>query len=151
MSELEGLKFLIGHWQGTSTDQFGEKGTLEGTMECSWEPSERFLQIKAENWKEGKLVNRSIQFITFDPNTRRFVGKRVWSMGFIENGVGTWDGKELLLDIKFDCEPSFFRGMRWKSFLRKYGENEIGHGLFTAKEDEPFRLYGETRETRVRA
>ncbi|HLM90571.1 MAG TPA: hypothetical protein VK424_00720 [Thermoplasmata archaeon] len=149
MKELEALGFLIGRWRGTSEDQFGVKGTLVSTMEGTFEPSEKFIQLRGENHNNGKLVNRAVQFITYDAKIRKYVAKRIWSMGFIENGAGTWDGKELVLRITFDCEPPFFRAMRWKSFIRRYTENEIGTGLFAAKTGGKYRLYGEARHVRI--
>jgi hypothetical protein len=57
---------------------------------------------------------------------RKYVYKRMWSMGFIENGVGSWeeDGRTLMFDIMFDNEPQFFAGTPWRSFIRRYGEDE---------------------------
>jgi hypothetical protein len=150
MKEIERLHFLLGRWKSRSVDQFGEKGVLEGTMECTLGPSEQILQIQGETRKDGKVLNRAIQFIAYDTNVRRYILKRVWSMGFIENGVGTWKNGRLLFQITFDCEPRFFRGMRWRSFIHRYGENEIGTGLYAARGSGRYRLYGESRATRVR-
>jgi len=149
LSELEKLDFLLGSWKGRSVDQFGEKGTLESTLECTREPSEHFLQLRGENRKDGALVNRAIQFITYDTKAKKFIGKRIWSYGFIENGEGTWQGDTLMLQIRFDNAPPEFEGTLWRSFIRRYGDKEIGHGLYTAKEGGEYRLYGETRQNRV--
>jgi hypothetical protein len=43
MSELEKLEFLIGHWKGSTEDQFGVKGKLETILECRHEPSDKLL------------------------------------------------------------------------------------------------------------
>jgi len=151
MSELERLGFLIGYWRGVSVDQFGEKGTLESTLECNHEPSEHFVQMKGETRKDGKLLNRAVEFIAYDSTVRNYIYKRIWSMGFIENGVGGWKGKDtLIFQIKFDSAPSFFRGTLWKSFIRKYGDDEISTGLYTAKKGQRYRLYGETRLHRTK-
>jgi len=150
MSALDKLDFLLGHWKGRSVDQFGEKGTLDATLVCTREPSEEFIQIMADNKKDGKLVNRSVEYITYDPRIKRYVCKRMWSMGFIENGLGTWkDASTLMFQIKFDREPEFFEGTLWRSFIRRYSKDEIGHGLYTAKKGGKYHLYGETRERRV--
>ena len=151
MSELERLEFLLGSWTGRTVDQFGEKGTLTSTLECTHEPSEHFLQLVGETRKEGKFLNRAVEFITYDSAVRRYVCKRIWSMGFIENGVGGWKGPDtLLFQIKFDSEPRFFKGTLWKSFIRRYSNNEIGTGLYTAKKGQRYRLYGETKFTRAK-
>lgn len=150
MNELGKLDFLIGNWKGRSVDQFGERGTLDSTLVCSRDPSEQFIQLRGETRKDRKLFNRSVEFITYDSRIRRYVSKRMWSMGFIENGVGTWkDVNTLIFQIKFDNEPKYFAGTLWRSFIRKYSENEIGHGLYTAKKGGRYRLYGETRATRA--
>ena len=152
MSGLERLEFLLGSWKGRSVDQFGEKGTLESTLECTHEPSEHFVQLRGETKKGGKVLNRAVEFITYDPGVRRYVYKRMWSMGFIENGTGGWkDPDTLQFQIKFDSEPPFFRGTLWRSFIRKYSDNEIGTGLYTAKKGQRYRLYGETKLTRSKS
>ncbi len=72
-------------------------------------------------------------------------------MGFVENGEGDWqDENTLVFQIRFDNEPKYFAGTSWRSFIRRYGEDEIGHGLYTAKKGEDYRLYGETKEVRVK-
>jgi hypothetical protein len=149
MNELSRLDFLIGSWKGRSIDQFGEKGTLDSTLECSREPSEQFLQLRGESRKDSKLLNRSVEFITYDSRAKKYVSKRMWSMGFIENGIGAWKGDTLVFQIKFDNEPRYFAGTLWRSFIRRYNENEIGHGLYTARKGGRYRLYGETKEIRV--
>jgi hypothetical protein len=40
-------------------------------------------------------------------------------------------------------------GMLWKSFIRRYSDNEIGHGLYAAKKGDDYKLYGESRASRV--
>jgi hypothetical protein len=151
MSEMDRLGFLLGRWKGLSVDQFGEKGTLESTLECTQEPSEHFIQLSGETRKDGKLLNRSVEFVTYDSAVRKYVYKRMWSMGFVENGVGGWKGNDtLLFQIRFDSEPPFFRGTLWKSFIRRYSDDEIGTGLYTAKKGQRYRLYGETRLNRTK-
>lgn len=151
MPELDSLQFLIGRWRGSSVDQFGEKGVLETFAECTHEPSEKFVQLRGENRKDGKILNRGIQFITYDPKSKKYISKRIWSMGFIENGEGVWeDDNTLVFQIKFDNAPEFFLGTSWKSFIRRYEEDQIGTGLYTkGKEESEYKLYGETRLSRI--
>jgi hypothetical protein len=153
MSELRRLDFLIGKWIGRSEDQFGEKGTLESSLEYSKEPSDRFIQVKGETKKEGVLLNSAIGFITYDSKARKYIWKRIWSYGFTENGEGGWEDENTLMFriVRFDNEPQNFAGSLWKTFIRRYGDNEIGHGLYAAKVGEEYRLYGESRATRVRS
>jgi hypothetical protein len=76
----------------------------------------------------------------------------MWSYGFIENGEGNWEDDEtLMFEIRFDNPLPMFAGTRWRSFIRKYNDSEIGHGLYTAREGEQFQLYGETRQSRVQS
>jgi hypothetical protein len=151
MPELDRLDFLLGRWKGRSVDQFGEKGIQESTLGCDREPSDKFLRLLGENRKDGALVNRSIEFIAYDSKIKKFLCKRMWSMGFIENGEGDWqDDDTLVFQIKFDNEPEFFAGTFWRSFIRRYGADEIGHGLYTARKGEEYHLYGETREVRLK-
>ena len=130
-------------------DQFGERGVLESTLECTHEPSERFVQLRGETRKDGKFLNRAVTFITYDSSARSYVYNRIWSYGFIENGLGAWkDPKTLQFQIKFVNEPSYFKGTVWRSFIRFYSDNEISTGLYTAKKGQRYRLYGENKLSR---
>ncbi len=150
MSGLQRLDFLIGRWEGRYADQFGERGTLESSLECTKELNGRFLQLRGATRRDGVILNQATEFITFDSKAEKYVSKKMWSYGFIENGEGKWeDDKTLMFQIKFDNPPSDFAGSVWKSFIRRYSGDEIGHGLYTAKEGEEYRLYGETRQNRV--
>lgn len=151
MSELGRLEFLIGSWKGSTKDQFGQEGTLETTLDCKHEPSEKFVQLTGESRLEGRILNRGIEFIAIDTKKRKYIYKRFWSYGFIENGEGDWeDDDTLVFEIKYDNEPEYFSGTHWRSFIRRYGQNKIGTGLFSAKEGQPYKLYGETRLTRTK-
>jgi hypothetical protein len=151
MRELDRLEFLLGSWKGRAENQFGEKGILEETLNCTHEPSEHFLQLKGENRKNGKLLNKAVMFITYDSGIGKYVCKRIWSMGFVENGVGGWkDPDTLQFQIKFDSEPAFFRGTLWRSFIRRYSDDEISTGLYTAKKGQRYKLYGEAKFHRVK-
>jgi hypothetical protein len=149
LSEIERLRFLLGRWKGRYTDQFGQKGTLESTLECTREPGEHFIQLKGETTKDGEPLNQAVEFITYDSAIRKYIYKRMWSMGFIENGVGGWkDSSTLLFKIRFDSEPRFFRGTRWQSFIRRYSKDEISTGLYSARKGQRYRLYGESKLVR---
>lgn len=87
----------------------------------------------------------------FDQNFNRFVRKMVFSYGWITNEIGDWNGDTLNFDVvSVDGEPEFFKGLRWRSFIRKYSDDEIGSGLQMARKGEDFRLYGETRAKRIK-
>ncbi len=150
MSEqLQKLRFLLGEWKGRAEDQFGEKGVIESRFTFSLEPSDRFIMGQGESRKEGQLVNRAASFLMWDQNIGKYVRKSVFSYGWINNEVGEWKDDGLVFDIvSIDGEPEFFKGVRWRSFIRKYSESEIGFGLEVAKKGEQFRLYGETRARR---
>jgi len=134
-------------------DQFDEKGILESSLEYTKEPSDMFLQVKGETRKDGVLLNSAIAFITYDPRAKKYIWKRVWSYGFIENGEGVWEGEDTIVFqiTKFDNEPEGFAGSLWKSFIRRYSDEEIGQGLYVAKGGDEYKLYGESRATRVRS
>ncbi len=147
---MQKLRFLLGEWKGKAEDQFGEKGVIESMFSFTQDPSDRFIAARGESWKEGKLVNRIVSFLMFDPNIGRYVRKSIFSYGWINNEVGEWKNDRLVFDIvSIDGEPDFFKGLKWRSFIHRYSENEIGSGLEVSKKGEPFRLYGETRASRV--
>jgi hypothetical protein len=150
MSEMDRLSFLVGRWKGRSSDQFGEKGILESSSECTRELGDRFLQIRGETRKDGAILNQSIDFITYDSKVRKYIRKRMWSYGFIENGEGEWENDNtIVFQIAYNNAPLGFEGTLWKGFIRRYSNNEIGHGLLTAKKGEDYKLYGESRAHRV--
>ena len=147
---LAQLRFLLGNWKGRAENQFGETGVIESIFSFTQDPNEKFISGRTESWKEGKLVNSSHSFLIWDPNISKYVQKSVFSYGWVNNEVGELTGDRLLLDIlSIDAEPSFFKGVKWRSFIHRYSENEIGSGLEVAKGGEPFHLYGEPRARRV--
>lgn len=147
---LKRFEFLIGHWKSRAENQFDEKGIIEGTLECRHEPSEKFIAMIGESRSEGKLVNRGLSYLMWDENIKKYVRKSLFSYGWILNEVGSLVGDRLTLDVvSMDGEPDYFKGTRWRSFIQKYSENEIGTGLEVAKDNGPFKLYGESRAKRV--
>lgn len=147
---LKRLEFMIGQWKSRSEDQFGEKGIIEGTFECSHEPSDKFIATVGESRSSGKIVNRASSFLIWDPNIRKYVRKSMFSYGWVLNEVGVLNGDRLVFDVvSIDGEPDFFKGTKWRSFIQKYSDNEIGTGLEVSKENGPFHLYGESRAKRI--
>ncbi len=141
---------MLGDWKGRSEDQFGEKGVIETTVTFTQDPSEHFISERDVSWKGDKRVNRSVSFLMWDQNIQKYVRKSMFSYGWVNNEVGTWKGDRLTFNIvSIDGRPEFFKGVKWRSFLHKYSENEIGLALEVSKKGEPFRLYGETRAQRV--
>jgi hypothetical protein len=150
---LDRLEPFLGRWKGSYANQFGEEGVLESSSECTKELDGRFIQWKGETKKDGVPINSSIEFIAFDARLHKYIMKRLWSYGFIENGVGDWtDDTTLTFDIKnFDNPPPGFEGKGWRSFIRVYGKDEIGHGLLVSEHGGEYRPYGESRVFRATA
>ena len=148
---LKRLDFLLGRWQSRAENQFGEKGVIEGSFECNHDPSDRFIAIVGESRSEGKLVNRAMSYLIWDEKVKKYVRKSLFSYGWILNEVGDLRGDRLVLDVvSIDGEPEYFRGMKWRSFVQKYSDNEIGTGLEASKDGGPYQLYGESRAKRAR-
>jgi hypothetical protein len=148
--QLKRLEFLIGKWKGRSTGQFGEKGVIESHFECSHEPSDMFIAMMGESRTDGRQVNRSAAYLTWDPNISKYVRKSMFSYGWINNEVGDFNGQRLTFDVvSMDGEPDYFKGLKWRSFVHKYSDNEIGTGLEVSKNSEPFRLYGESKAKKI--
>ena len=147
---LDKLRFMLGAWKGRAENQFGEKGVIESEYEVVQDPSDMFVTIRGESRSNGKLVNRAVTIIMFDRNIGKYVRKSAYSYGWISNEVGDWDGDKLVTDfVSIDGEPGFFKGVKWRSYIRKISENEIATGLEVSKNGEPFKLYGESRARRV--
>ncbi len=130
-------------------DQFGERGVIESIFRFTQDPSDHFIASRGESRKEGKLVNTGLTYLMHDTNIGKYVRKSIFSYGWILSEVGEWNNDRLVFDIvSIDGEPDYFKGLKWRSFIHKYSENEIGSGLEVSKNGEPFRLYGETRARR---
>ncbi len=68
MSEpLRKLEFLIGKWKGSAENQFGEKGVIEGTFECTHDPGEKFIAIMGESRTNGKPLHRALTYLNVGP------------------------------------------------------------------------------------
>ncbi|HEV2120814.1 MAG TPA: hypothetical protein VGS11_12030 [Candidatus Bathyarchaeia archaeon] len=151
MSEaLKRLEFLIGKWKGRAEGQFGEKGIIDSIFECSHEPSEMFIATIGESRSNGKPVNKGASYLTWDANINKYVRKSMFSYGWINNEVGDFHNDRLTFDVvSMDGEPDYFKGLKWRSFIHRYSENEIGTGLEVSKQGGLFRLYGESKARRV--
>ena len=150
LDPLKRLEYLIGHWKSRAENQFGEKGVIEGTFECSHSPSGNCIAMIGESRSDGKLVNAAATYLIWDQNISKYVRKSIYSYGWILNEVGVLNADRLVLDVvSIDGEPDYFKGTKWRSFIQKYSENEIGTGLEVAKADGPFKPYGESRAKRI--
>ena len=147
---LKRLEFLIGKWQGRAENQFGEKGVIEGIIECTHDPGEKFIAMIGEARTNGKLLHRALTYLMWDSNIGKYVRKSLYSYGWILNEVGEFNEDRLTLDVvSTDGEPDYFKGTRWRSYIHKHSLSEIGTGLEVAKEGESFRLYGEQRSRKI--
>lgn len=144
-SPLDQWRFLIGKWKGVAKDEFGEKGVTESAYVFSMEPSEKFIMGKHEAWNNGRLVNKSVSLLFYDPKEQKFRRKSFFSYGFVNNEVEYARNDD---EIKFEMEveplPKQFEGIRWRSYVRRLSDNKVALGLELAKGDEEFRKYGET-------
>ncbi|HYB75323.1 MAG TPA: hypothetical protein VEC08_00035 [Nitrososphaerales archaeon] len=86
MSGLERLEFLVGRWKGSSTDQFGEKGTIESSLECTKELDGRFFQLRGASTKDGAVINTAVTFITFDSKAGNTSAKECGRMASSKTG-----------------------------------------------------------------
>src|SRR5215469_8411482 len=106
---LKRLEFLIGHWKSRAEDQFGEKGVIESSFECSHEPSDKFIATIGESRSNGKLVNKGSSFLIWDSNVGKYVRKSFYSYGWVLNEVGIMNGDRLIFDVvSIDGEPDDF-------------------------------------------
>ena len=149
---LDKLRFMLGEWKGHAEGQFGEKGIIDSKFEVTQDPSERFITSHGESRHNGELVLRAINILLYDINIHKYVRKSAYSYGWILNAVGDWTTPDrLVFDVvSTDGEPEAFKGTRWRSFIQKYSENELGTGLEFAKKGEPFKSYGENIAKRVK-
>ena len=150
-SPFDRWRFLVGTWRGTTPgDQFGETGEVADAAVFSLEPGERFLLTRGEATCEGRVLNRSLAVMFYDKAADRFRRETFFSYGFVnrETEYARTDD-EIRFDVVVEPRPKEFEGMRWRSFLRRFADDEIATGLEVAKGDGPFESYGEVRLRRI--
>jgi hypothetical protein len=144
-SPLDEWKFLIGRWKGTAKDKFGEEGVVESTHVFSTELGEKFITGKHEAWNAGKLVHKAASFLYYDPREEKFRRKDIFSYGFVNNEVEyARTDKEIRFEVVSEPSPKQFKGIRWRSYIRKISDNKIAIGLEWAKGEGEFESFGET-------
>jgi len=149
-SPLDDWKFLVGTWRGASKDQFGEKGVVETTATYTLEPGDRFLTARGEAVCEGRVLNRSLSVMFYDPGLAKFRRKTFFSYGFVNNELECErTDREVRFDVTVEPAVKQFEGLRWRSNLRRVSEREIATGLAEAKPGQPFASYGEVVLARV--
>ncbi len=144
-SPLDKWKFLIGRWEGTAKDEFGEKGVVESTHVFSAELGEKFITGTEECWNAGKLVHKAASFLYYDPRTDKFRRKDIYSYGFVNNEVEYARTDNVIrFEVVVEPSPKQFDGIRWRSYIRKISANKIAMGLEWAKKEGKFESFGET-------
>lgn len=149
-SPLDAWRFLVGKWKGTAESQFGEKGLVESIVAFSLEPSDRFIMASGESRCESRLLNKAVSLLFYDGAAGKFRRKSFYSYGFVNNEVEyARSSVEIRFDVEVEPLPKEFKGMRWRSYIKKLADNKIGMGLEVAKEGEEFKNYGETIYTKT--
>lgn len=149
-SPLDTWRFLIGKWKGTAKDQFGEgEGVIESTHTFSNDLGEKFITGKHEAWKAEKLVHKAASFLYYDREKDVFRRKEIFSYGFTNNEVEYQrTNTEIRFEVVTEPSPKQFKGLKWRSYIRKISENKIAMGLEASKGEGEFKLYGETIATK---
>lgn len=145
-SPLDDWRFLIGTWKGKANGgQFGVKGTIEGVVVFSCEPSAMFIMGTGENRSEGQLLHKSISLLFYDSIGKKFHRKTFFSYGFVDNEVECASTKnEIEFDVTHEPLPKQYEGTRWRSFMRKISDTKVAMGLEVAKEGKEFEQFGES-------
>lgn len=150
-SPLENWHFLLGKWKGKAEDQFGEKGVIETEFSFTSEPSDKFLMAKGESRNQGRLVNKGVGFLFYDETLKKFKRKWFYSYGFVNNETECYSSdKEIKFDVEVEPLPEQFKGLRWRSFIRKISEKCIAMGLEVAEGKGAFKKYGETIAVKIK-
>ena len=63
------------------------------------QPSEMFIAMIGESRTNGKPVNKSAAYLTWDPNISKYVRKSMFSYDWINNEVGDFNGQKLTFDV----------------------------------------------------
>jgi hypothetical protein len=145
-SPLDDWRFLIGTWKGKADGgQFGVKGTIEGVVVFSCEPSALFVMGTGENRSEGKLLHKSVSILFYDNKEKKFRRKTIFSYGFVDNEVECARTKnEIKFDVTHEPLPKQYEGTCWRSFIRRISDTKVAMGLEVAKEGGEFKPFGES-------
>jgi hypothetical protein len=121
------------------------KGTIEGVVVFSCEPSALFIMGTGENRSEGKLLHKSISILFYDSVEKEFRRKTIFSYGFVDNEVEcARTENEIEFDVTHEPLQKQYKGTCWRSFIRKIADKKVAMGLEIAKEGKEFKQFGES-------
>ena len=144
-SPLMDWYFLVGKWKGTAEGQYNMVGQITSTMEFTLELNDMCIMAKTEAWQDDQFVNSSIGLLFYDQINNRFLRKILYSYGFANNDVEYQrSSSEIRFETTTEPLPTQFKGLRWRSYIKKLSDTTITLGMETAKEGADFQLYGET-------
>lgn len=144
-SPLTEWYFLIGKWKGTAEGQYNMVGQITSQIEFTLELNDMCLMAKHEAWQGDQFVNSSIGLLFYDQLTNRFLRKVLYSYGFANNDVEYQrSSSEIRFETTTEPLPSQFRGLRWRSYIKKLTDTTIALGMESAKKGGDFKSYGET-------
>jgi hypothetical protein len=144
---MKELSFIVGEWDGKGEGfDTGPESDITNKMSFAYDPSPGIISGRFEARRSGKLENQGIMIFMYDSNTKKYVRKTVYSYGFLMNEVGRLKGDKFVFEcIGIDSEPSYWKGLRIRTFIDRISNNEFLSGLETAKPGGKFKLFGRTR------
>ncbi len=80
---MKKLELLIGKWRGGAENQFGEKGVIESTFDCTHDPGEKFISMTGEARANGKLLHRALTYLIWDQSVgSTYVSRSILTVGY---------------------------------------------------------------------
>lgn len=150
---LDKWKFLVGKWKAWSNeeDAFGEEGIVEGDHEYKLDLGGGFITQRERSYQGEREIHTMLGVMFFDEEAKLLRRKSFFSYGFVNNEVEIERGEGFVrFQITMEPIPEFFKGMQWRSYIRKVSDDEVVEALESSKDGVEYTLFGETRMTRVK-
>ncbi|MFW9767850.1 MAG: hypothetical protein ACFFF9_01025 [Candidatus Thorarchaeota archaeon] len=149
---LEDWYFLIGEWEGGSTDQFDEEGTIKTSEVYTLELNGVYIMGRHDAFnKDGNLIHKALSMLYYDRHNKIMLRKTFYSYGFTNNEVELERTDDMIrFEVVQEPIPQAFDGMKWRSYIKKVSETEIRDGLEVCKPGEDFSSYGESVSKKIK-
>jgi hypothetical protein len=153
MTGLDDWKFLEGTWKARSAEEntFGEEGYVEGEHVFKVDLGGKFVTGRERSYQGEREIHTALSVLFYDEEESLLRRKTFFSYGFVNNEVEIErDGSMVRFEIVMEPVPEFFKGTKWRSYLRKVSDDTVLDGLESYKDGINYSLFGETILKRVK-
>ena len=150
---LDSWRFLEGTWKARSAEEnaFGEEGYVEGDHVFKVDLSGKFIVGRERSYQGEREIHTALSVMFYDEEDNLFRRKTFFSYGFVNNETEFMHGEDIIrFEINMEPVPEYFKGTKWRSFIRKISDDKLLDGLESSQDGVNFELFGETELIRVK-